>query len=795
MPKKNTGIGFINSFNDFENLTEALLNQLHALSANSQDRYTSFTDSDKSVFIAYINQITGRGRQERTIKDAYQVLFIVFYRYVVDVYREETNTVLSEAEAIKKTNTLVAKIATVGQYGNTGVVRRQTTPVKMQQLQRILIGADRRLDYYQFSNSAEVRMSIRESVFPNIASFEIYAIAFIKDKLRISSPSRRTSTTSRRTSTPTRRTSTPRRSSTPSTSTSTTSRPSSTTTAPTTTSRGRIIFDNALYTDTICVNPITSKAGIEPWAEKNPYERAMRLGALFLYVCNVFETYDRIDNVEINRTQRRPFHKALVDFVTISANRRGFNASEAEKFVITMMMLLSTGRINMAKKICKPFMRGKQVRDTNEALRFVFGDISLLSAEKLFKYFRKGMFYLRNMEPTRALAMEVYNVLERSNVMQESVNDTIDKIDTIVPTRPVLKNTLLSSNDGSRTGQLIDVVNQTFTGLEPASQFSFFFNTVTERGDTFVPSSSTSRTSQVTDNNSRSSIPPEASQSSTLVKETPFTGTVGIEIEYYGVSDRIIEEYGKRRGITIKREGYNHSTRPYWKIVYDSTQGTGGSGESGEIVSPVLKGKKGITEMRKCLMALNEAGMLVNKDGGLHVHFGVQGYSIQTIKNIIVNYYGFQKLINKMLNPYRRNNTWANEFNSRQIEKVKESQSMNDIMRAISGQNRTFDSSDARNSSRYHVINVFCYLKYGTLEFRQHAANIETDTTIYWVYFLHFLIEASKKKQLSNYTWKNLENILPKKIGTFWANRVYELSGGSEQVVSDWTERRRVTNV
>lgn len=200
--------------------------------------------------------------------------------------------------------------------------------------------------------------------------------------------------------------------------------------------------------------------------------------------------------------------------------------------------------------------------------------------------------------------------------------------------------------------------------------------------------------------------------------------------------------------------------------------------------------------MRKCLMGVNEAGMLVNKDGGLHVHFGVRNYSVQTIKNIIVNYNGFQGLIDKMLNPYRRNNRWAKPFNSRQIDAVKRANSMNDIFNAISGRTRgSWTQSDNRDNARYHVVNVFCYLKYGTLEFRQHASNIETDTTLMWVYFLHFLIEASKKKELSNYSWKNLENILPKRIGTFWANRVYELSGGTDQVVRDFSDRRKVTNV
>jgi hypothetical protein len=61
-----------------------------------------------------------------------------------------------------------------------------------------------------------------------------------------------------------------------------------------------------------------------------------------------------------------------------------------------------------------------------------------------------------------------------------------------------------------------------------------------------------------------------------------------------------------------------------------------------------------------------------------------------------------------------------------------------------------------------------------------------------WVYFLHFLIEASKKKRLTQFNWKNVENILPKKVATFWANRIYELSDGRDKVVSDLSSRREL---
>jgi hypothetical protein len=117
---------------------------------------------------------------------------------------------------------------------------------------------------------------------------------------------------------------------------------------------------------------------------------------------------------------------------------------------------------------------------------------------------------------------------------------------------------------------------------------------------------------------------------------------------------------------------------------------------------------------------------------------------------------------------------------------------MNDVYNAIAETNRStggWNYEDNRNSSRYYAINVFCYLAYGTIEFRQYTSVLESDTVLMWVYFLHFLIEVSKKKQLTRYDWTNVENFLPKKVATFWANRIYELGEGSDRIVSDFTSR------
>ena len=723
--RKSQGIGLISSPSEFFNLQKRIINKLKGLGVRD-----GWDNAKKNDFIAYINASTGRASQEQTITDFYQVMFCTFLPAVYKAGFDAYGTSFTHEKAAKKTNTLVAKLATVGQYGNTGVVRRQTTLAKLKQnlydRSRIFVTTTA---FYSYQNLFEFLRSLLSTAGGELSDDEYITVFKTVDNIlniRGSRVRRRASTT----------TTTPRRS----TTTTTTPRRSTTTPRTTTTTR---------RTST------TSEANLErALREFNATEVSQKL-LQFKYIVKAFRVALRmvLEMRDLTETDKIPLDLMEEAF-----------------------MLVYRKRLNNVRP-----SRYLDIKNSLRIIAFCIGGWDPKTAKGLSQVFLFPQGERREFGKAR-FAMMCYNLFgdERSS------------------TRVATELTKIVTN-GSLSDNWNDVRVKIMRGVKYSSVNEM--PTVSEfrtamRLETAEMVRDASSVTQVRDDNPRSTVPPEASQTRTLVKETPFTGTVGIEIEYYGVSDRVIIEYCKRRGVNVVREGYNHSTRDYWKLVYDATQGTGGSGEAGELVSPILKGKSGLTQMRKCLMGVNEAGMLVNKDGGLHVHFGVRGYSIQTIKNIIVNYHGFQGLIDKMLNPYRRNNTWAKPFSSRQIDGVKRANTMNDIFNAISGRTRgSWTQSDNRDNARYHVVNVFCYLKYGTLEFRQHASNIETDTTLMWVYFLHFLIEASKKKELSNYTWKNLENILPKRIGTFWANRVYELSGGTDQVVRDFTDRKKVTNV
>jgi hypothetical protein len=276
--------------------------------------------------------------------------------------------------------------------------------------------------------------------------------------------------------------------------------------------------------------------------------------------------------------------------------------------------------------------------------------------------------------------------------------------------------------------------------------------------------------------------------SSTLVRNIPFTNTFGLEIEYfYTPISKLISE-GKKFGVKIADMGYTHNVTSDWKIVTDgSVSGT----NARELVSPILRGKKGLVEMRKCLNAMANAGALVNESCGLHLHFGAKDLSLQTWKNLLLNYDGFQSTIDKLLASYRRgNNRWSKNLSSVTgfRQKVKAATSFRDLQLIFLEANgvNTGQGTDYeyRSSARYYAVNLMPYAKHGTIEFRQHGANIEVDTVTAWVLFMHYLVEVSKKKELTNYTFENIQNFTPVALSTFLANRIFELSEPNRNAVT-----------
>jgi hypothetical protein len=283
---------------------------------------------------------------------------------------------------------------------------------------------------------------------------------------------------------------------------------------------------------------------------------------------------------------------------------------------------------------------------------------------------------------------------------------------------------------------------------------------------------------------------PTTSERATNVRnrDVAFTNTFGVEIEYHNAPPEKIISECKKVGITVANVGYTHAITDYWKLVTDgSVWGTNGL----EFVSPILRGNKGFVTLRKALTAVTKAGMFANNTAGTHIHFGAKDFKLQTWKNVLINYQGFQPLIDKYCAKYRESNHLKADGNVNHYieptgnitnwkQKVENAMSFRDLqLMMLKHKNMPTDRGwewENRRDGRYFNVNLFAYPKQGTIEFRQLGSSIEFDMIQNWILFLHYLIAISEKKALTNFTFKGLADILPQSVSTYWHNRIFDLS-------------------
>ena len=209
--------------------------------------------------------------------------------------------------------------------------------------------------------------------------------------------------------------------------------------------------------------------------------------------------------------------------------------------------------------------------------------------------------------------------------------------------------------------------------------------------------------------------------------------TFGVEIECYGVIRQFLIEQGTAKGLQVQSEGYNHEdNRHYFKIVSDSSI----SGEnSNEVVSPILKGKKGMNSVQAMCNALAAVDAKVNRSCGLHVHIGAANMSEEHYCRLVRNYQKIEKVIDSFMPTSRREN------NSRWCHTL---QGID-----FSGCTTKRDIARAMNYDRYYKVNAIAYERHKTIEFRQHSGTTDYEKISNWILFLAKLVEFSYKKEIT----------------------------------------------
>ncbi len=133
---------------------------------------------------------------------------------------------------------------------------------------------------------------------------------------------------------------------------------------------------------------------------------------------------------------------------------------------------------------------------------------------------------------------------------------------------------------------------------------------------------------------------------------------------------------------------------------------------------------------------LNECGAKVDRTCGTHVHFDIADYTVQDMVSFLNLYYKEHTLIDFLLPPSRRDNTYCTQIKKLEIDKMN-SRFENGTLEGI------------RNIAdilwtRYRIVNLQSYVKYGTIEFRQHGGTTEFEKIEAWIILMYQMLEAAK---------------------------------------------------
>ena len=231
--------------------------------------------------------------------------------------------------------------------------------------------------------------------------------------------------------------------------------------------------------------------------------------------------------------------------------------------------------------------------------------------------------------------------------------------------------------------------------------------------------------------------------------------TFGVEIESYHYTRESLIAAGVQNGLQVHSEGYNHrDNKTYFKIVSDSSlQGD----NTNEVVSPILKGNKGLNSLKAMCDTLAAVDARVNRSCGLHVHIGAENLSDDHYVRIVRNYQKLESVIDSFMPNSRRGN------NSRWCHSLQGV----DFSRCTTKR----DVYDAMHGDRYYKVNAVAYLRHKTIEFRQHSGTVEYEKISNWVKFLAKLVEYSYKHEIES--CNSIEEIpfLKESEKTYFINR------------------------
>jgi hypothetical protein len=232
---------------------------------------------------------------------------------------------------------------------------------------------------------------------------------------------------------------------------------------------------------------------------------------------------------------------------------------------------------------------------------------------------------------------------------------------------------------------------------------------------------------------------------------TTSTLTFGIEIECVGLNTRQAAHALRNAGIQCEDPGYTHATMATWKVVTDGSL-TGRNG-SCEVVSPVLSGSDGLTEVRTVMKVLREAGARINESCGMHIHIGVDTLEQHEQVQIMQAYSEWQWAFTAFVLQRRVNGSWSRLRTRSEWDSLIDAWDTTDDTRYV-----------ARNQDRYFAFNVASFQRHGTFELRSHHGSLNGTNACAWI-AMHLAFFDAAKANDRDFFGRNL-------VGADWTKEV-----------------------
>jgi len=216
--------------------------------------------------------------------------------------------------------------------------------------------------------------------------------------------------------------------------------------------------------------------------------------------------------------------------------------------------------------------------------------------------------------------------------------------------------------------------------------------------------------------------------------------TFGIEIEL-SIPESSRDVHGhllSRRVNCIHAVPSERAPAGFWKVTSDSSircPAGRPNCQKVEIVSPVLTGGRGLSELHHVLQVIKSLSPAVNRSMGVHVHIGLRNFSFEGIKKICQQFVKHEDTFDQIVPPSRRGN--GNQYaKSNRLAPQLATLSNKEANLKIARCRDVKELCRTMCPDRYYKLNLQAYHKHGTMEFRQHSGSTAYTKLGYWVRLL-----------------------------------------------------------